>query len=126
LLAALVVVLILKLLERPLLHSDPLFIKRFMLSSSAGLFLLIAINKILAAPDLAPLAVPFALGVFVAYLFHPRLNSLPQKSKNWLLFSACCFLAIISVLVYGLFSALIIFIAMLLSVHRAYKAPIQS
>ncbi|SRR5579875_12915 len=69
LLGTLAVVLVMRLLQTPFLGVDKLFVKRIVLASSGGLFVLLIIMKLLVAPDLSRLAVLAGGGVFLSYLF---------------------------------------------------------
>jgi hypothetical protein len=71
LLAASIIALILRFLQKRFPKSDPLFVERLIIAICAGLLLLIAINKLLGDPGWAPLSIPFAIATFVVSIFHP-------------------------------------------------------
>lgn len=70
LLIAFAIVLTLRFLQKRFPKEDPLFIERFIIASCAGLLLLIATNKLIHDPAMAPLSIPFALVAFVVSVFH--------------------------------------------------------
>jgi hypothetical protein len=70
LIASSIIALILRFLQKRFPKKDPVFIERFIVATCAGLFLLIAIAKLLDAPALAPLSIPYALAAFTVSVFH--------------------------------------------------------
>lgn len=63
------VAMFLRVMQRPLLREDKVFIKRVVLAASGGLFVLMVITKLILAPDLQPLALLCGGGMFATYLF---------------------------------------------------------
>ncbi|HEY9793478.1 MAG TPA: hypothetical protein V6D22_23970 [Candidatus Obscuribacterales bacterium] len=69
LLSIISVCFILRIMQRPFMKDDKWLLKRIILSASGGLGVLIAITKLLLAPDMAKLALLVGAGMFAVYLF---------------------------------------------------------
>jgi hypothetical protein len=120
--AALAIVLFLRLQQKHFLKDDPLFLKRFMLSASAGLFLLVVINKLIMAPALAPLSIPFGLGAFTIYAFEPMGDKpIAPALILWLRPVVLCCLAFVSLKLYGLTGVIVIIPTFFLSALHQCK-----
>lgn len=65
---AIAVSLLMRVIQGPFLVSDPLYVKRIVLSATAGLLFLIYITKVLAAPALEIMALVFGGAHFLVYL----------------------------------------------------------
>lgn len=123
LLGTLAVVLLLRVVQRPLLGSDKLFVKRLVLSATGGLSVLIVIMKLIAAPDLTNIAALVGAGIFLAYL----LDSMPaQADKEYGPTEAVTALVIVGILslvasrLFGTFGLIVAAPAMLVATNAGF------
>lgn len=84
LLASLSVGMLMRLLQGPFMFDDKLYVKRLVLSLSAGLFMLIILNKVLLLPAAATYALLLGVGYLYAYFYQPLdepAGQLPRVSR---------------------------------------------
>lgn len=110
LLAALAIVLALRFLQKHFPKQDPLFIERLIISMSAGLLLLAAINKLIIEPAYAPLSIPFAISAFLISVLHPAYGTVKVSPSGHVLLQLLALgsLALISYTLLGPLGALIV------------------
>jgi hypothetical protein len=120
LLSASAIALSLRFLQKRFPKKDPLFIERLIISSSAGLFLLIVTNKLIADPSLAPLSIPFAIAAFVVSVFNPGYGTVKILPKYQTIASLTAWgiVAFVSGIQYG-FAGVLVVIPVLFMFPRA-------
>lgn len=75
------VIYVMRLLQMPFMHDDKIYLKRLILSCTAGLLQLIMVSKVLMAPEMGHYCWLVGGGVLVAYLLQEaQLHS--EKSAN--------------------------------------------
>jgi hypothetical protein len=79
-LGALTVSQFLRWAQMPLLHEDPVYLKRIMLSASGGLMLLIMITKMLLATKLSIIAAVAGAGFLMSFIFDSLDNAKFESS----------------------------------------------